>query len=157
MGCLEIAFLKKRGDIWHIYRGQDGKKHGKSLCAQHKRVAEEYLKRSEYELSQKQFGQRPGIALQQLEDECLSYSKAKKKQSSCGRRGPPRVSRFVESHPQRLIGEPAASSVKHCMDAASGLPAFAVGRGCLSANVVTNVRKVKAPKNTPRCLSSGEW
>ena len=43
------------------------------------------------------------------------------------------------------------------MYAASGLLAFAVGRGHLATNVVKNVKKVKASKNPPRFLSFEEW
>jgi len=171
-----MAFLKRRGDIWHIYWEQSGKKHGRSLRTKHKRVAEEYLRKFEYTLAQRQLGQQTDIGLEQLKDEYLSYSKATKKQSSYERHDVPRVGRFleylrsrsieraseitqacIEDYQQHLVGELAPISVRHCMYAASGLLAFAVGRGYLSTNVVRNVRKVKAPNNPPRYLSFEEW
>ena len=59
-------------------------------------MAEEYLKKLEYRLSQRQLGQQADIVLEQLKDEYLSYSKATKKQGSYERHDVPRVSRFVE-------------------------------------------------------------
>ena len=68
----------------------------RSLHTKHKRVAEEYLNPFEYGLSEKQLAQQTDTGLEQLKSEYLSYSKAAKKQSSCERHDPPRVSRFVE-------------------------------------------------------------
>ncbi len=91
-----MAFLRKHGGIWWLYWEQDGKKHGRSLHTRLKRVAEQYFNRSEYELSQRQRGQQTDIALHQFQEESPLYSKATKKQSSCGRHDVPRVGRFIE-------------------------------------------------------------
>ena len=64
------------------YWEQAGKKHGRSLRTKYQRVAEEYLKKFEYRLSQRQLGQQTDIALQQVKDQYPSYSKGTKKQSS---------------------------------------------------------------------------
>ena len=171
-----MAFLKKRGDIWHIFWQQDGKKHGRSLRTKSKRVADEYLKQFEYKLSQKQLGQQTDITLDLLRDEYLSYSKATKKQSAYERHDVPRVGRFVcyldqagvrkasritqahiETYQQQLAEQFAPQTVRNCLYAASGLLSFAVRRGYLASNVVRNVQKVKCEKNPPRYLSHGEW
>ncbi len=171
-----MAFLKKRGDIWYIYWTHNGKKHGKSLRAKSKRVADEYLKEFEYRLAKKELGQDIDISLDRLRDEYLEYSKSTKKATTYKRHDVPRVNRFLdylksqglskgseitqgnaENYQKELLKSQSPVSVRHCMYAASGLLSFAVRRGYLSQNVLKSVQKVKVEKNPPRYLSFEEW
>ena len=77
-----MAFLKKRGDVWHLYWTQDDKKHGKSLKTKSKSVADEFLKEFEYRLVKKEFGQQLDATLESLKAEYLGYCKTTKKSST---------------------------------------------------------------------------
>ena len=171
-----MAFLKTRNGVWYVYWSADGKKHGRSLHTDSKRMADECLHEFEYKLAKKQLGQETDVSLDRLRQEYLEYSKSTKKHSAYARHDVPRVNRFVdyakghgltkasqirqvhvESYQQALLKDLAPNSVRHSMYAASGLLSFAVRRGYISHNVVKSVQKVKAQKNPPRYLSFEEW
>jgi integrase len=174
-----MAFLRKRGDIWYLYWTSNGTKRGRSLGTKQKAVADRHLKEFEYRLATQQLGQTTDVALEQLQDEFLSYKKAVLKPSSYERGLRPRVREFVEfladrgvtmasqvtiAHIQEfqrnLTGEekpPKPTTVRNYMFAASGLMGFAVERGYVANNVVRSVKKVKAAKNPPRYLSFEDW
>ncbi len=171
-----MAFLHKRGDTWHIYWTQNGKKRGRSLKTKSKAVADAYLKEFEYSLSRKELGQERDADLDSLQDEYLSYSKATKKPTTYERHDLCRVPRFVsylqskgltkvseiteahaQAYQQRLLEWLSPRTVRHCMYAASGFLSYAVRQGYVRRNVVRNVPKVKAAKNPPRYLSFDEW
>lgn len=170
-----MAFLQKRGGTWYLYWNANGRKRGKSLKTKSKTVAQEYLKEFEYRLAKRELGQDADITLERLRDEYLDYSKTTKTSSTYERHDVPRTARFinylkgrgvtkasqitqthVEDYQKHLLEDFKASTVRHCMFAASGLLSFAVRHHYLSNNVVKNVDKIKAHKNPPRYLSFEE-
>lgn len=129
-----MASVTKRDGIWYLHWSDPmGKKHGRSLKTKSKRLADDYLRVSEYRRAQRELNRETGAELGKLQDGQSEYSSVTESASTYARpelhriklltegmrKGPPRTVNAQGRQPLAAPPDAAATRIGRCLPGAS--------------------------------------